>query len=99
MASNSSVTNCKQKGNCKDWTNPEKWSVICTELFLWMILKDCLDKNTEISSNDQALDSRIEILNIFKLQIEGGYHQRTHREDFDILLTVHLSTCARDGHL
>ena len=43
------------------------------ELLVWLILRGCLGKNTEISSSDQVLDSRIEILNISKLQAEGGY--------------------------
>jgi hypothetical protein len=49
-------------------------------IVVWLILKECLGKNTEISSIDQVLDSRIEILKISKFQTEGGYHQRTHRE-------------------
>ena len=38
---------------------------MCIELLVWLILKGCLDKNTEFSSSDQVLDSRIEILNKF----------------------------------
>jgi hypothetical protein len=47
---------------------------------MWLILKERLGKNTEISNSGQALGSRIDILNISKLQSVGGYHQRTYRE-------------------